>query len=547
MSDAEKRRDGARAAETGGGIVIIGAGLAGLFTALKLAPLPVTVVSGAPFGEGGSSYWAQAGVAAAVAEGDTPEQHAADTIAAGAGLVDEKIAALMAREARARVEELLAYGVPFDREPSGALSVSQEAAHGRRRILHVAGDTAGREIMRALVARVRETPSITVMDGWDAGELLLKGGRVVGIELSSADGIFPRMRRLLPASAVVLATGGSGQLFAITTNPAPSRGEGIAIAARAGAVIADPEFVQFHPTALNIGADPAPLATEALRGEGAALIDGTGKRFMRGIHPDAELAPRDIVARGVYREVMSGRGAFLDCRALGPELKNHFPTVYASCMDAGIDPLVEPIPVAPAAHYHMGGVLTDANGRSSVNGLWACGEVASTGAHGANRLASNSLLEAVVFGARVAADIASSGLAMRSVHARDFADSSTVSAAADEREARAIQLLRQTMAAHVGVIRDRASLSEALRVIAELEADASGRHLKNMLTTAKLITAAAIARNESRGAHFRSDYPESRPDLAKRSFLTLGEAEQIARSVRREEKRRPTVVTALHA
>ena len=207
---------------------------------------------------------------------------------------------------------------------------------------------------------------------------------------------------ILPASAVVLATGGAGQLYSVTTNPREARGEGIAIAARAGAVIADAEFVQFHPTAMNIGRDPAPLATEALRGEGALLINARGERFMRAVHDDAELGPRDVVARAVYREVMSGRGAFLDCRPLGKTLVEHFPTVVAAARAAGIDPSREPIPVAPAAHYHMGGILTDASGRSTIDGLWACGEVASTGAHGANRLASNSLLEAVVFGARAA-------------------------------------------------------------------------------------------------------------------------------------------------
>ncbi|HXG78539.1 MAG TPA: L-aspartate oxidase, partial [Methyloceanibacter sp.] len=384
-----------------GGVVIVGAGLAGLFTALKLAPLPVTVISAARFGEGASSLWAQGGIAAAVAEGDSPEQHAADTVRAGAGIVDGKIAHLLAREARDRIEDLLRYGVPFDKDLEGRLSVGREAAHGRNRILHVKGDTAGRAIMAALIEAARKTSSISVLEGFAASDLLVREGRIKGVELVSAEGhCF-----ILPAQAVVLATGGAGQLYAVTTNPHEARGEGIAIAARAGAVIADAEFVQFHPTAINIGRDPAPLATEALRGEGAVLINVRGERFMRAVHADAELAPRDVVARGVYREIAGGRGAFLDCRRLGAGLKDRFPTVFASCLAAGIDPTREPIPVAPAAHYHMGGILTDARGRSTVDGLWACGEVASTGAHGANRLASNSLLEAVVFGARVAADI----------------------------------------------------------------------------------------------------------------------------------------------
>jgi L-aspartate oxidase len=416
------------------GIVVVGAGLAGLFTALKLAPLPVTVISAARFGEGASSLWAQGGIAAALAEGDTAEAHAADTIAAGAGIVDEKIALLMAREARERIEDLLFYGVPFDKDLEGRLALGREAAHGRSRILHVKGDTAGRAIMHALTEAVRKTPSITVLERLAARDLLLRERSVAGIELAPADD--PRARGfILPASAVMLATGGAGQLYSVTTNPREARGEGIAIAARAGAIIADAEFVQFHPTAINIGRDPAPLATEALRGEGALLINARGERFMRAVHDDAELAPRDVVARAVYREVMSGRGAFLDCRALGNTLVEHFPTVVAAARTAGIDPVREPIPVAPAAHYHMGGILTDASGRSTVDGLWACGEVASTGAHGANRLASNSLLEAVVFGARVAKDIASSSRPMSLKAARHEPPASAAGAREDGADA----------------------------------------------------------------------------------------------------------------
>ena len=448
-----------------GGVVIVGAGLAGLFTALKLAPLPVTVVSAARFGEGASSLWAQAGIAAALAEGDSPEQHAQDTIRAGAGIVDPKIAYLLAHEARARIEDLLRYGVPFDKDLEGHFSLGREAAHGRNRILHVKGDTAGRAIMAALVEAVRNTPSIAVLEGLSASDLVLRDSRIEGVELTAADG----KQFVLPAHAVVLATGGAGQLYAVTTNPREARGEGIAIAARAGAVIADAEFLQFHPTAINIGRDPAPLATEALRGEGAVLINARGERFMRAVHDDAELAPRDVVARGVYREVASGRGAFLDCRPLGARLKEQFPTVYASCMAAGIDPTQEPIPVAPAAHYHMGGILTDARGRSSVDGLWACGEAASTGAHGANRLASNSLLEAVVFGARVADDIAEAEPAAPQASAVISEISSPRVFAATGEGAKAEHALRLTMTKGVGVIRDAASIRRTLNEILTLE------------------------------------------------------------------------------
>jgi L-aspartate oxidase len=534
-----------RKARGEGGIVIVGAGLAGLFTALKLAPLPVTVVSVTPFGQGGSSVWAQAGIAAALSEGDSPEAHAADSISAGAGIVDDSIALMLAREARSRVEDLLRYGVPFDKDLEGQLDLGREAAHGARRILHVKGDTAGRAIMAALTAAARATPSIHVLEGWSAHDLVIRDGRVVGVELARASAGPSAPHLVLDASAVLLATGGSGQLYAVTTNPRESRGEGIAIAARAGAVIADAEFVQFHPTAIDIGRDPAPLATEALRGEGATLINARGERFMRAIHPDAELGPRDVVARSVYREVMSGRGAFLDCRQL-PDFATQFPTVFAACQSAGIDPRRESIPVAPAAHYHMGGVLTDANGRTSVEGLWACGEVASTGAHGANRLASNSLLEAVVFGARAAKDMAET--VGPPAPASFEADTAPLASAPFAPDSLAVSTLRQTMTAKAGVIRDETSLRDALGVIANLERVATAdRQLGNMLTTAKLITAAALVRRESRGAHFRSDYPASDPDLAKRSLLTLRDAEAIAAAAIDERQSAPRRAAPLHA
>jgi L-aspartate oxidase len=510
---------------TGNGIVVVGAGLAGLFTALKLAPLPVTVISPARFGEGASSLWAQAGIAAALAEGDTPEDHAADTVSAGAGIVDEAVALFMAREARERIEDLLRYGVPFDKDLEGRLSLGHEAAHRSRRILHVKGDTAGRAIMGAITEAARATPSITILEGFTARDLIVHNGRVQAIALAPVDGKPGAAGLVLPARAVVLATGGAGQVYAITTNPQEARGEGVAIAARAGAVIADAEFVQFHPTAMDIGRDPAPLATEALRGDGALLINGKGERFMRAVHDDAELGPRDVVARAVFREVAGGRGAFLDCRPIGPGLAEQFPAVVSACRSAGIEPTRDPIPVAPAAHYHMGGILTDAQGRSTVDGLWACGEVASTGAHGANRLASNSLLEAVVFGARVAEDIANT---LPPLPSRMIAGEAPQGGHAPDREAE--QQLREAMTAGAGVVRDAQSLTAALETIATLErAHGGDPQFANMLTTAKLIAAAALIRNESRGAQFRSDYPAPDDAQATRSFLTLARADAIAR------------------
>ena len=520
-------------------VVIVGGGLAGLFCALKLAPRPVTVISAAPLGQGASTAWAQGGIAAAVAEGDSAEAHAADTIAVGAGLVDETIALGIAREAGARIHDLLHYGVPFDRDLEGRLAVGREAAHSARRIVHVRGDMAGKAIMAALIEAVRATPSIRVIEGYAAETLLTQDGAVTGLQLRSVDDATAKSLTIA-SRAVVLATGGIGHLYVVTTNPAEASGQGLAIAARAGAVIADPEFVQFHPTAIMVGRDPAPLATEALRGEGATLINDKGERFMLARHPLAELAPRDIVARGVFAEIAAGHGAFLDAReALGAHFAAKFPTVHASCMAAGIDPAKQPIPVAPAAHYHMGGIAVDARGRTSLRGLWAGGEVSSTGAHGANRLASNSLLEAVVYAARIAEDIEGHALPAPA-HLPDGAMSQRNGAmpALSERS------LRTMMASHVGVIRDREHLAEAVRSFAALERDAGNIALRNMAATALLVASSAWARRESRGAHYRIDYPAERPELKHRTMTTLAAAREIAASLDRAQVRSPQPMIA---
>jgi L-aspartate oxidase len=503
-------------------VVIVGGGLAGLFCALKLAPRPVTVISAAPLGEGASTAWAQGGIAAAVGEGDSAEAHAADTIAAGAGLVNETVALGLAREAGARIHDLLRYGVPFDRDLEGKLAVSQEAAHSARRIVHVRGDMAGKAIIAALIEAVRATPSIRVIEGYVAESLLTEDNAVTGLQLRNARDATAKPVTIA-SRAVVLATGGTGHLYAVTTNPPEASGLGLAIAARAGAIIADPEFVQFHPTAIMIGRDPAPLATEALRGEGATLINGKGERFMLARHKLAELAPRDIVARGVFAEIAAGRGAFLDATtSLGEHFAEKFPTVYASCLSGGIDPAKQPIPVAPAAHYHMGGIAVDARGRTSIAGLWAGGEVSSTGAHGANRLASNSLLEAVVYAARIAEDIGGSFIAAPQ----------RLPEAATPRNCPMPPLveanLRAMMSSHVGVIRDDERLKEAVRSFAAIERDTGNIGLRNMATTALLVAASAWARRESRGAHERIDYPVEKPDLAYRTMTTLAAARDIA-------------------
>jgi L-aspartate oxidase len=505
-------------------VLVVGGGLAGLFTALRLSPVPVTVISPKPLGEGASSGWAQGGIAAAIGEGDTPEAHAADTITAGAGLTEPTVAHLIASEAGERIEDLLRYGVPFDRDLEGKLRLSREAAHSARRIVRVNGDRAGKAVMAALIAAVASTPSISVLENVEAVELVRRKGRIIGV-YAKRSGHTGRAS-FLPARAVVLATGGVGQLYRVTTNPKEANGGGLAMAGRAGAIIADPEFVQFHPTAFEVGRDPAPLASEAIRGDGALLINRAGERFMLGAHPAAELAPRDIVARAVHREIAEGRGAFLDCRSL--DLEKAFPTAYAVCREAGIDPVQQPLPIAPAAHYHMGGIFTDGRGRTTLTGLWACGEVACTGVHGANRLASNSLLEAVVFAARVAEDIAGEASQWYALGTEGGVDETIdLRMASPATTAGLIQRLREIMSAKVGVERSGVSLKEALSSLRELEVQPGSAALDGMLTAALLVTSAAYARGESRGANFRTDYPSTGDGKAHHTFLTLRQAQEI--------------------
>lgn len=501
-------------------VVIIGAGLGALYAALKLAPHPVVMISPEILGAGASSAWAQGGVAAAMHANDSPESHAADTEKAGAGTVDPAVADFVTRAARDHILDLTSMGAPFDRDSDGGYVLSREAAHSFSRVVRVKGDQAGAEIMAALIKEVRATPSIQVLEGTMAIELHVADGKVTGVVLqSSTEGLSAPV--LLCASAFLLAGGGSGGLYAITTNPPRIRGQVIGMAARAGAAIADAEFVQFHPTAIDVGEDPAPLATEALRGEGAVLINKHGTRFMLPLHPDAELAPRDIVARAIFSETQAGNRPMLDTRAvLGERIKIQFPAVATACARNGIDPALEPIPVAAAAHYHMGGIEADMDGRTSLAQLWACGEASATGLHGANRLASNGLLEALVYGRTCALSI-SQTVANNDAPLVEIAFEPGGIAP----DPQLVDALRQVMTRLVGVVRTATGLTEALRRIEALETRGSDSpSFLNMCATATLIAASALDRNESRGAHERADFPDRLPGAGQRSYTTLTQA-----------------------
>jgi len=482
----------ARVSQGFDGVLIVGAGLAGLSAALACAPRKALVLSAGPLLSGCSSAWAQGGLAAALASDDDPALHSADTIAAGAGLVDPAMAELMTREGPDAVRWLAAIGAPFDRTADGGFAQSLEAAHGRARVARVRGDQAGREIMRALAAAALAATHVEIRPETRVRALLQDAaGRVRGALVEHAG----RLSEIV-APACLLATGGLGGLYAVTTNPRAVRGEGLALAALAGAVVADPEFVQFHPTAIAVEADPAPLASEALRGEGAVLVDAEGAPFMAKLHPMGDLAPRDVVARAIHGQIAEGRGAFLDAReAVGARFPEDFPAVFAACMAGAIDPRGQPIPVAPAAHYHMGGIAADANGRTSLAGLYAAGECASSGVHGANRLASNSLLEAAVFGARAGrAAAAEPDPRTKPLPASPTPDLS------DE----ALRTLRSAMSRHAGVVRERQGLRRLIALIDGLE---ESHGAATPLIAARLVAACALARQESRGGHYRADFP----------------------------------------
>ncbi|MFE7188865.1 L-aspartate oxidase [Kitasatospora sp. NPDC057541] len=523
-------------------VVVVGSGVAGLTVALNVrkAGLRAIVVTKAMLDDG-STRWAQGGVAAALGEGDTPEQHLADTLVAGVGLCDEDAVRALVTEGPGAVRRLIEVGAAFDLGEDGAVLLTREGGHHRNRIAHAGGDATGAEISRALVDAVRRDPELELIEHALVLDLLTDAeGHAAGLTLhvmgeGRRDGV-----GAVRARAVVLATGGMGQVFSATTNPVVSTGDGVALALRAGAEVTDLEFVQFHPTVLWLGPEAEgqqPLISEAVRGEGAHLVDADGVRFMLGQHELAELAPRDIVAKAITRRMrlLGADHMYLDGRHFGAEMwQRRFPTILATCRAHGIDPVTEPVPIAPAAHYASGGVRTDPIGRTSVPGLYACGEVACTGVHGANRLASNSLLEGLVFAERIAADLTAR-------HAAGDLPARTVDAAA-ARAARPVPLpapearaeIQRLMSRGTGVLRSAASMAATARGLALLteqaRSDAAEQkpadprvetwEAANLLLVADALVTAAAQREETRGCHWREDFPDRDDAHWRRHLIT---------------------------
>lgn len=483
-----------------GRVLVVGSGVAGLHAAWRASSFgDVLLVTKRSLFDSATAY-AQGGIAAALGAGDSPELHRKDTLAAGAALCDAAAVAVLTEEGPTRVRDLQNAGADFDLDARGKLQLGREAAHSMNRIVHAHGDQTGAEVARTLIERVRASDRIRVLERARVLDLILEDGECAGAKASVAG-----KATEIVADATVLATGGCGQVYRYTTNPVVATGDGFGIAHRAGAVLADMEFVQFHPTALNTPENPLALISEAVRGEGACLVNARGDRFMKRVHRLAELAPRDVVARAIFDEQKRGK-VYLDARKIGKDFVRRFPGITALCRGRGIDPQRDLIPVTPAAHYMMGGIVADLSGRSSVPRLWAVGEVSRTGVHGANRLASNSLLEGLVFAERVARDLRDVK-PLRSaprVHAwkvPPLRDRGAAQVAADR--------VRAIMWNQAGIVRSAAGLWDAFDRLMDIEErlpEGATEEL-NLVQTAQMIVWSALQREESRGGHYRSDFP----------------------------------------
>tara|TARA_B100000963_G_scaffold9068_1_gene7161 strand:- start:1348 stop:2928 length:1581 start_codon:yes stop_codon:yes gene_type:complete len=501
-------------------VVIVGSGISGLMTAVSLYPRKVTLVTKRKLGEMSSSAWAQGGIAAAVTKQDSPQKHFEDTIKASSGLSDEHAVKTITEDALEVVKFLERIGVNFDKTNKG-FSLSKEAAHSYRRVLKINGDQSGKFLVDHLISYAKQQGHITFVEDISIDHIIQKENQCHGImghihKNEAVDNFV-----FFQSPNVILATGGLGSIYAHTTNPRDVYGEAIAMAAQANAQLVDLEFVQFHPTALDIGLDPAPLLTEAIRGEGAFIVDENNERFLFKDDPLGEMAPRDVVSRSIHQHKIKGHSTFLDCRHFKINFEKMFPTASQYLKQASILPSKDLIPIIPAAHYHMGGIKVDINGRTSVDGLWACGECSSTGAHGANRLASNSLLEAFVFSKRIADTINSeppkTGFNLINIE-NYIPKEKTISKI---RAKKYIWQLRSAMNKFVGVDRNKSTLDQAFVEFFRIERETKSlsAKLKDMLLVSKLITFAAMQRKESRGTHFRSDYPSRDDKLLKRNVF----------------------------
>jgi L-aspartate oxidase len=483
--------------------LVVGSGIAGLHTAWRASQHgDVLLLTKRSLFDSATAY-AQGGIAAALGAGDSPTLHRRDTLAAGAALCDAAAVEVLVEEGPARVRELQTAGAEFDLDPNGQLKLGREAAHSTNRIVHAHGDQTGAEVARTLIERVRASKRIRVLERARVLDLVVARGSAAGVRASIAGKAVE-----IIADATVFATGGCGQVYRYTTNPMVATGDGYAIAHRAGVTLADMEFVQFHPTALDTPENPLALISEAVRGEGAILVNEKGVRFMVKEHRDAELAPRDVVSRAIYRQQKTSR-VYLDARKLGRAFTKRFPGIFALCSARGIDPRKDLIPVTPAAHYMMGGIVTDLIGHSSMPRLYAVGEVARTGVHGANRLASNSLLEGLVFAERVARDLANVAPLKTNPKSKPW----QVPPLADRGAAHvAAERIRGVMWTHVAITRTAKGLRTALADLIDIEQrlPSGATEELNLVQTAKLITEAALLRKESRGGHYRSDFPRAK-------------------------------------
>ena len=500
-------------------VVIVGGGVAGLTAALNLAPRNVCVITKNSLGVNTSSSWSQAGIAASIDKNDSDEQHISDTLKTAKGLAKKDVVEKIITESKAVIQNLEEIGVQFDKNLDGSFNLGLEGAHSHSRIVGSKGDSSGIEIMRGLIEEVKRSSHITVLENVSIDSIMHENNTIYGVIGRFTNKNIPNNHVVIQSSHIVLATGGLGGIYAHTTNPRTSYGEGIALAAQVGAILTDMEFIQFHPTGLDFGLDPTPLATEAIRGAGAHLVNQNNERFMLGVHNEVELAPRDIIAQNIFDQIDKGNSVFLDCRKnIGEDFEKRFPQVHSYCVKADIDPSKELMPILPVAHYHIGGVKTDLKGKTSVQGLWCCGEVAGTGIHGANRLASNSLLEALVYGKIVAEEINKEPIKKES----ETISSSFIRTYKEKtrnkiRAKKFIWQLRSTMMRNLGIIRNQNSILKGLTDIIRIERESRGlsAKLNDMILVSKFIICGASKRQESRGCHLRSDFISENIDFLK--------------------------------